>query len=81
MKGSKIMCVSSLIGVFAFGFYAFAETTPLISGTFLGASLLLAYEVVAVLLVVGVLVYFGGRWNMKKMGIDPSRIFHELPPE
>jgi amino acid transporter len=81
MRGAKTMAVCSLIGVLAFGFYAFAETTPLISGTYLGASLYLAYEVVAVLIVIGILVYVVSKWNMKKMGIDPSRIFHELPPE
>jgi amino acid transporter len=81
MKGSAALIVASLIGVFAFGFYAFAETTPLISGTYLGASLAQAYEVVLVVFVIAVLVYVAGRWNMKRLGIDPKLIFGQLPPE
>ena len=81
MKGSAILIVTSLIGALAFGFYGFAETSPLISGTYLGANLYLAYEVLLVLLVIAVVIYLLGRYSMRKLGIDPKALFSELPPE
>ena len=41
MKGAASLVIASLIGVVAFAFYGIAETFPLISGVFLGTSLLL----------------------------------------
>lgn len=81
MKGSSILIVTSLIGALAFGFYGFAETSPLISGTYLGASLYLAYEVLLALLLIAVVIYVLGRYSMRKLGIDPKAVFGELPPE
>ena len=60
--------VTSLIGALAFGFYGFAETSPLISGTYLGANLYLAYEVLLALLVIAVVIYLLDRYRMTDSG-------------
>ncbi len=81
MKGSTTLMVTSLIGALAFGFYGFAETSPLISGTYLGANLYLAYEVLLALLVIAVVIYLLDRYRMTRLGIDPKSVFGEIPPE
>jgi basic amino acid/polyamine antiporter, APA family len=77
--GTLIVC--SLIGIAAFVFYIFAETFPIVSGTFLGASLSLAYELVAAFFIVGVAIYALSRVWLRRSGIDLGRIYAEIPPE
>jgi hypothetical protein len=76
-----VLIVSSVIGIGAFVFYIFAETFPIISGTFLGASLSLAYELVAAFLVIGVVIYAIGRARLQRSGIDIRQIYNDIPPE
>ena len=47
------LIVSSVMGTAAFAFYIFAETFPIVNGTFPAASLSLAYELVATFFIVG----------------------------
>jgi APA family basic amino acid/polyamine antiporter len=81
MKGAAALSAAGLVGAAAFAIYAISETTPLVSGTFLGANLVLAYEVVVILVVIAVIIYFAGRYRMKNAGVDPKMIFSEIPPE
>lgn len=75
------LIVAALVGIGSFVFYIIAQTFPIISGTFLGASLSLAYEVVAVILLVGVLIYLYGRYAIRRSGITFKDIYGEIPPE
>jgi len=81
MKGAATLSTAGFVGGTGFAIYAFCETSPLVSGAFLGASIYLAYEVVVVLGLVSVGIYLLGRRRMKNAGVDPSRIFAEIPPE
>jgi len=76
------LILSSVVGIAAFLFYIFAETFPIISGTFLGASLSLAYELVVVFFIIGALIYGGARLRLRAaFGGELSRIYGEIPPE
>lgn len=75
------LVLSSVVGIVAFLFYIFAETFPIVSGTFLGASLSLAYELVIVFLAVGTVIYFVARLRLRGFGDELSRIYAEVPPE
>jgi basic amino acid/polyamine antiporter, APA family len=75
------LIISSLVGIAAFVFYIFAETFPIISGTFLGASLSLAYELVGAFLVIGVLIYVIARTRLRRSGVDFRQIYSDIPPE
>jgi amino acid transporter len=81
MKGAVAMSLTGLIGAAAIAFYVFSETSPLVSGTFLGASLDIAYEFVLALGIVAVMIYLLGRQRMKAAGVDPRAVFSEIPPE
>jgi hypothetical protein len=47
----------------------------------LGANLSLAYEFVAVLVVLGVIMYATGRARLRSLGIDIGSVYAEIPPE
>jgi amino acid transporter len=81
MRGASILSIAGLLGVAGFIVYAFAETFPISSGTFLGTSLQLAYEVVALMIVIGVLLYVDGRFRLKRLGVPMKGLFAEIPPE
>ncbi|MGO9644175.1 MAG: APC family permease [Candidatus Bathyarchaeia archaeon] len=81
MKGAATLSTAGFVGGTGFAIYVFSETSPLVSGAFLGASIYLAYEVVLVLLLASAGIYLLGRRRMKNAGIDPSLIFSEIPPE
>ena len=70
-----------MVGIAAFVFYIFAETFPIISGTFLGASLSLAYELVGAFLVIGILIYAIARTRLRRSGVDFKQIYNDIPPE
>jgi amino acid transporter len=81
MKGAVPLALAGLIGAIAFGIYIFSETSPLVSGTFLGASLDIAYEFLVGLGILAVIIYVSGRHRMKAAGVDPNLVFSEIPPE
>jgi len=81
MKGAAMLSLTGLLGAVAFGVYIFSETSPLVSGAFLGASLSVSYEFVLILGIIAVAIYLLGRYRMKKLGIDPRLVFSEIPPE
>jgi len=81
MKGAATLSIAGFVGATGFAIYVISETTPLVSGTFLGASLALAYEAVVALGLVAVGIYLLGRRRMKSAGVDPALIFSEIPPE
>ncbi len=81
MKDAGALALAGFVGAGAFAIYAISETTPLVSGAYLGANLYLAYEVVDVLILVSLGIYAVGRYRMKSMGIDPRTVFTEIPPE
>jgi basic amino acid/polyamine antiporter, APA family len=76
-----VLIVSSLVGIVAFIFYIFAETFPIISGTFLGASLSLAYELVGAFLVIGILIYAVAVARLRGSGVDFRQAYNDIPPE
>ena len=75
------LIIASVVGIAAFVFYIFAETFPIISGTFLGASLSLAYELVVTFLVVGIAIYAVSVAHLRRSGVDFKQIFNDIPPE
>ena len=75
------LIIASIVGIGAFALYIFAETFPIISGMFLGASLALAYEVVGAVLVIGIALYAIAKFRMRSLGLELSAIYEELPPE
>jgi amino acid transporter len=81
MKGAATLSIAGFVGATGFAIYVISEISPIVSGTFLGASLDLAYEGVAALVLFGVAIYLLGRRRMKNAGVDPSLIFGEIPPE
>jgi len=81
MKGAATLSITGFVGAIGFAIYIVSEITPIVSGTFLGASLDLAYEGVVALALLGVGIYLLGRRRMKNAGVDPSKIFAEIPPE
>ncbi len=81
MKGAATLSIAGLVGAAGFGIYVISETTPLVSGAFLGANIYLAYEAVLALSLIAAGIYLLGRRRMKNAGVDPSRIFSEIPPE
>ena len=81
MAGASTLSAAGFIGGTGFAIYAISETSPLVSGAFLGASIYLAYEVVGVLVLVGVGIYLLARRRMASVGVDPKLIFSEIPPE
>lgn len=80
-RDAAAIAVSSLVGVGSFLFYAIAETFPLISGFYIGASLVYAYAAVVALAVVGAIVFVFARARMKAKGLDIRYVFREIPPE
>ena len=81
MKSAWLMALAGIVGAGAFAIYAISETSPLVSGAYLGANLALAWGVVAALVLVGVAIYALGRVRIKQIGIDPKAVFAEIPPE
>jgi amino acid transporter len=81
MIGARKLVFASVVGVASFLFYAFAETSPLGSGAYLGATVALAYEALAVCVGIGVVIYLLGRRRMAKMGISMQSVYSEIPPE
>jgi hypothetical protein len=81
MGGAAMLSTAGFVGGTGFAIYAFSETSPLVSGAFLGASIYLAYEVVGVLVLIGVGIYLLALHRMKSVGVDPRLIFTEIPPE
>jgi APA family basic amino acid/polyamine antiporter len=80
-RDALILTISSLVGIGSFVFYIFAETYPIASGVFLGASLTVAYIFFGVLLAIGVIIYITGRVRMNRMGIRLQGAYSEIPPE
>jgi amino acid transporter len=80
-RDALILAISGVIGVACFVFYAFAETFPIISGVFLGASLTIAYVFLVAMLVVSAIVYLSAKARMKRSGLEMSKIYAEIPPE
>lgn len=81
MKGAATLALAGFVGAAGFAIYVISETTPLVSGAFLGANIYLAYEGVLALGLLAVAIYLLGRLRIKRAGLDPSAIFSELPPE
>lgn len=76
--------ITSLIGVAAFAFYIIAEAFPLsgaLGTVFVGASLALAWEVVGVLVLIGLVIYVTGRARVRAAGLQFRNIYAEIPPE
>ena len=84
MKGitkPSTMILTSIIGLAAFLFYIFAETVPINSGLYLGASLPLAVEFVVALFIIGALIYAAGRVKVQRMGLSFESLYKDIPPE
>lgn len=81
MKGAWLMAVAGFVGAAGFAIYVISETSPLVSGTFLGASLGDAYAEVGVVVVIALLILAWGRHNAHKAGTTLQMIFSEIPPE
>jgi amino acid transporter len=75
------LIVASLVGVLFFLSYIVAEAVPINSGVFIGSNLYIAYGVVAVAIIIGVLIYLTARVRMRRLGVDPSTVYREIPPE
>jgi basic amino acid/polyamine antiporter, APA family len=81
MKNAWLMSLAGFVGAAGFATYVISETTPLVSGTFLGANIYIAYEEVAALILIAALIYLWRRSRMKKFGVDMRTVFSEIPPE
>ncbi len=81
MKGAWLMSLAGFVGAAGFAIYVISETTPLVSGTFLGASLGYAYAEVGVIIVIALAILTWGRYNAHKAGTTLRTIFSEIPPE
>jgi amino acid transporter len=81
MKGAAVLSAAGFVGGTGFAISVICESTPIVSGAFLGASLYLAYEGVLALGLLAVIIYLLARRRMKIAGVDPSLIFSEIPPE
>jgi len=78
------LAVMSGIGVSAFLFYLVALSYPLsgpLGTVFLGSQLLLSYLILGVIIIIGLVIYSVARSRNKKLGIDISKIYSEIPPE
>ena len=73
--------LTSIIGLGAFLFYIFAETVPISSGLYLGASMPLAVEFVVALFIIGSVIYAVSRYNVKRMGLSFESLYKDIPPE
>jgi len=73
--------IGSVIGVACFLFYVVAETFPLLSGVFLGASLAVAYGVVLITTGAGAVLFFTAKIRAGRLGLDIAQVYAELPPE
>ena len=80
-RDATLLTVGSLVGIGSFVFYAFAETYPIASGVFLGASLTIAYLFMVVLFIIGVIVYFTAKVRLNRMGMKLDGVYSEIPPE
>lgn len=80
-RDAQVLTISSLVGIGSFVFYIFAETYPIASGVFLGASLTVAYLFLLVLLAIGVIIYITGRVRTSRMGMRLESAYTEIPPE
>jgi VIT1/CCC1 family predicted Fe2+/Mn2+ transporter len=79
-KPSAIV-VASLVGIISFGFYLIAEMFPIASGVFLGTNLMIAFAVVIVMAAIAFAVYASAAMKLRKVGLQISQIYSELPPE
>ena len=75
------MSVAGFVGAAGFAIYVISETSPLVSGTYLGASLGDAYAEVGVIILIALLILAWGRYNAHKAGTTLRTIFSEIPPE
>ncbi|MDA4133775.1 MAG: hypothetical protein OK454_11740, partial [Thaumarchaeota archaeon] len=81
MKNAWLMSLAGFVGAAGFAIYVISETSPLVSGTFLGASLTDAYEEVGAIILVALLILAWGRYRAHKAGTTLHQIFAEIPPE
>jgi hypothetical protein len=58
-----------------------AETFPIISSVFIGASLAIAYAAVASMILIGALIYATAKMRMGSLGVDITKVYDEIPPE
>jgi hypothetical protein len=78
------LTVASLIGVGAFAFYLIALSVPLngpLGTVFLGSNLLLAYGIVSLVIVAGVVMYAWASSHAKGIGVDLRKVYSSIPPE
>jgi hypothetical protein len=81
MKNGWLMSVAGFVGAAGFAIYVISETTPLVSGTFLGANIYYAYGEVAIIILVALGILGWGRYRAHQAGTTLHTIFSEIPPE
>jgi APA family basic amino acid/polyamine antiporter len=81
MKNAWLMSLAGFVGAAGFAIYVISETSPLVSGTYLGASLADAYAEVGVIILVALGILAWGRYRARQAGTDLKTIFSEIPPE
>ena len=78
------LAITGLIGVVAFAFYLVALSVPLngpLGTVFLGSNLLLAYSIVALVVIAGVVMYAWAAAHARGIGVDLKKVYSEIPPE
>jgi APA family basic amino acid/polyamine antiporter len=81
VSSKRAVVTASLVGVVAFVIYFLALTFPIVSGVFLGASLVNAYSVVLAGIVIGLILYAAARVRTKRAGVDMAWVYSQVPPE
>jgi APA family basic amino acid/polyamine antiporter len=81
VSSKRAVVTASAVGVVSFAIYFVALTFPILSGVFLGASLVYAYSVVIAGIVVGSMVYATARIRAKRAGVDMAWVYSQVPPE
>ena len=81
MKNAWLMSLAGFVGAAGFAIYVISETSPLVSGTYLGASLGDAYAEVGVIVLVALAILAWGRFRARQAGTSLKTIFSEIPPE
>jgi APA family basic amino acid/polyamine antiporter len=73
--------VGGIVGVIAFVIFILAETFPIISGVFLGASLTVAYGFALSLKINWLVIYITAKARLRRTGLELSKAYDEIPPE
>jgi amino acid transporter len=75
------LTVACIVAIICFAIYIVAELVPIMSGVFLGASLIYAAVSVLAMFLIGVLIYVTSAFRLQKLGLSMKMIYADIPPE